>query len=182
MSSKISAVENWPEPAHLEDDASATLALVREHLSDFKPQFEFDLPHHWWSFALPHPSDGEYQFKVHGELGGERQISATPMQCSKHDQRRRFWYSSLEMAGFRNDALALEKSFHERITALLTRQTRIIEKKGIAWLSYRAEFLDQTGWLNLKGGVMYLGLGFGIPFVGKKRIYSSPPLVTIAQP
>ena len=131
MSLQASVLPNWPEPAHLEDDASATVALVQTHLSGFSPQFEFNMHHHWWSFSLPRPSDGEYQFTLHGELGGERQISAIPMHWAKDERRRRFWYSALEIAGFRNDATALEKSFHESVTALLTHPTRIIEKKGI---------------------------------------------------
>ena len=182
MSSEIRVVESWPEPANLEHDASATVALVREHLSEFSPKLKLDLPRHWWSFALPCPSDAEYQFTVHGGLDGERQIAAHLMQFAQNRRRHRFWYSPLEMAHFRNDASSLEKSFHDRVTSLLTRPTRIMEKKGVVWLSYRAEYLNETGWHNLRGGVTYLGLGLGIPFFGKKRIYSSPPLTSVAQP
>ena len=49
------------------------------------------------------------------------------------------------------------------------------------WLSYKAEYQDDAGWHKLSGGVSYLGLGLGIPKLGKRHVYSSPPVVNCVQ-
>src|SRR6266511_2898510 len=85
-------------------------------------------------------------------------------ECSSHD---RFWYSPMELADFRYDVSELERLSHERVRALMVCSTRIVESKGIVLLGYTAEYQSEAGWQRL-GGISYLGLGFGIPFVGKK--------------
>lgn len=87
----------------------------------------------------------------------------------------------MELADFRDDTSALEKVFRQRVSGLLESSTRIAEKKGIVLLSYRAEYQSSAGWQNL-GGVSYLGLGFGVPFIGKKHVYTSPQIAGVAQP
>lgn len=86
----------------------------------------------------------------------------------------------MELASFRDDAAKLETVFHERLRGLLQHPTRIIENKGVILLSYSAAYQNDDGWQSL-GGVGYLGLGFGIPLVGKKRVYTSPPAASCAQ-
>jgi len=86
----------------------------------------------------------------------------------------------MELADFRDDVSELERLFHERVRALMVCSTRIVESKGIVLLGYTAEYQSEAGWQRL-GGISYLGLGFGIPFVGKKRVYTSPPIVSCAQ-
>ncbi len=50
------------------------------------------------------------------------------------------------------------------------------------WLSYSGEYQREDGWRTL-GGIGYLGLGLGIPFIGigRTHVYSSPPIVGVAQ-
>lgn len=164
-----------------EEDASVTMKLVQEYLPRFEPKIELDLQHGWWTVALPCPTGAEYQFSLHGELGGERQVSARLTEFRDSYSRHGFWYSALELADFRDDASTLQNIFHELVRALMAYPTRITEKKGVLWLSYRAEYQKKTGWQRLRGGVKYLGLGFGVPFIGKKRVYTSPPVVSWAE-
>jgi hypothetical protein len=79
----------------------------------------------------------------------------------------------MEMPSFRDDFPKLEALFHERLEGLLRYPTRIFEKRGILWLSYWAEYQSDAGWKRL-GGVANLGLGLGIPIIGKRQIYRSP--------
>jgi hypothetical protein len=160
------------EPALLEENAAPTIRLIRTYLSAFEPDIELDLKHGCWALRVPCPPRAEYQFSLHGQVEGERQISARLTRCV---QRHHFWYSAMELAAFRDDASALEEVFHQRVGGLLESPTRIIEKKGIVWLSYRAEYQSRAGWQNL-GGVSYLGIGLGVPFIGKKHVYSSPQI------
>jgi hypothetical protein len=168
------------QPERIEDDVSATVELIQTYLSRFEPNVELDQQHGWWTVELPRPAGGEYRFSLHGELGGERQISARLARTTKSRTRTRFWYSPLELADFRDDPSKLERLFHERLKALMVFPTRIVENKGIILLSYSAEYQGEAGWQRL-GDVSYLGLGFGIPLVGKKRVYISPPVVNCSQ-
>ncbi len=167
------------DPRYVEEDASATVKLVQTYLSQFEPTVEGDPKHGWWTLRLPFPDSAEYQFSLHGELGGERQISSRLTQSK--GSRSRFWYSAMELADFHNDSSKLEALFHQQVGAVLQYPTRIVEKKGVLWLSYRAEYQVNADWQRLRGGVTYLGLGFGIPFIGRKRVYTSPPLVSCVQ-
>jgi hypothetical protein len=170
------------DPRSLEDDASATVSVVQRYLPLFKPNFKLDLKHGWWSFELPRSPAAEYQFSLNGELGGERQMSARRAQdAEKSVSTNHFWYGAMEMADFRDDSSRLEMLFHEQVVSLLRYPTRIVENKGVIWLSYRAEYQSDAGWRRLRGGVSYLGLGFGIPFFGKERVYTSPAVVSWAQ-
>jgi hypothetical protein len=167
------------EPSWLQDDASRTVSVIRTYLPYFEPKIESDVQHGWWTFSLPSPHGAEYRFSLHGELGGERQMSARLTQSREVSTRYRFWYCAMERTG-RDDASKLETKFHERLTGLLKYPTRIIENKGVILLSYSAEYQNDAGWQSL-GGVGYLGLGFEIPLVGKKRIYTSPPVASCTQ-
>jgi hypothetical protein len=168
----------WLE-SDFQDDASPTVELIRKHLPHFEPKIEFHQEFGWWDLRLPIPDGAEYRFSLHGQLGGERQISATPLvQTGVRPQR--FWYSPLELAAFRDDASKLDAVFQERVDGLLQHPTRIFEKKGVIWLSYRAEYRTDAGWKRM-GGYMSLGVGLGVPFVGKMRIYTSPPVATREQ-
>ncbi len=159
----------------IEDDEVATVDLVRRFLPHFEPRIERG-KHDWWSLALPYPTTADYRFSLHGAFGGERQISARRTSIRENSKRRRFWYCSLELADFRNDVIALEAVFRDQIEKLMTSSTQITEKKGLMWISYRAQYESQEGLRRLRGGFSNIGLGLGIPFVGRKRIYKSPPL------
>ena len=168
------------DPQDARSDAAATIELVKTLMPGFEPELRLPLDVVWWSFKLPVPAKAEYEFSLSG-LGEERYIGATLLQFREERSRHRFWYCPLESAGFRDDAAKLEACFHEQVRRLLQHPTRITEKKGIIWLSYRGEYQSESGWQRLRGGVMYLGLGFGVPFFGKKRVYTSPPVVSWIQ-
>lgn len=157
------------------EDASATIELLQTFLPHFEPKVEIG-KYHWWSIELPCPADADYQFSLAGEPGGERQIHASPIGDAGGASR--FWYCALELADFRDNATALQGEFLEVVRTLVTHPTRITEKKGVFWLSYRAQYQDETGWRRLTGGASYLGLGAGIPFIGTKRTYKSPAIVS----
>jgi hypothetical protein len=168
-------------PQSLEDDASGTVRVVQGHLPHFKPAFTLNLQHGWWSFELPYPPEAEYRFSLHGEIGGERQITAQLTQIATSRLGKRFWYSAMELADFRDDSSKLEELFYEQVKSVLHYPTRIVENKGVILLSYRAEYQSDGGWRRLRGGVSYLGLGLGIPVFGKERVYTSPPVESWAQ-
>lgn len=170
------------DPRSAEEDASATVRVVQVYIPHFIPNFKLNPEHGWWSFELPRPLVAEYQFSLHGELGGERQMAARRTQDEeKPFSSNRFWYGAMEMADFRDDSSRLEALFHEQVKSLLQYPTRIVEDKGVIWLSYRAEYQSDAGWRRLQGGVSYLGLGLGIPFFGRKRVYTSPPVASGSQ-
>ena len=168
-------------PQSLEDDASGTVKVVQKYLPHFKPNFRLNLERGWWSFELPDPASAEYQFTLHGEIEGERQISAQLTQFATSRVRKPFWYSAMELADFRDDSSELGALFYEQVTSIVHYPTRIVENKGVIWLSYRAEYQSDAGWRRLRGGVSYLGLGFGIPLFGAERVYTSPPVESWAQ-
>jgi hypothetical protein len=157
--------------SHLQNDAAGAVALVRQYLPKFEAEFKFNLDQAWWSFALPCPAGAQYRFSLHGEVGGERQISA------QEQGHRRFWYSALEMTDFSDDASALNDEFERRLKLVLEHPTRITERRGIMWVSYKAEYEDDGSWHRLRGGVAYLGIGFGVPFFGTRCIYTSPRVI-----
>jgi len=168
-----------PDAEHLvyaKDDAQATMEFVKTFLPGFEPQLEVRTEFGWWLFTLPRPRNADYQFSLHGEIGGERQISAKLLR-PQESSAKRFWYLPLEMAGSRDSAAELQKSFHERVKNILSYPTRIIEKRGLFFLSHRAQFQSETGWQRV-GGVSRLSLGLGVPFIGWKRVYTSPAVVT----
>ena len=169
-------------PRGLEDDASATVKVVQTYLPGFEPRLKLDLKYEWWSFELPCPLGADYLFTLAGELGGQRQTEARLARGLKSDSAKRFWYGALEMADFKDDSSKLEDIFHQQVKSLLRYPTRIMESKGVMWLSYRAQFQSEEGWQRLRGGVSYLGLGFGVPFIGSRRVFTSPPLANRAQP
>jgi hypothetical protein len=107
-------------------------------------------------------------------------MSARLMQSGQSNSRHRFWYCAMELASFRDDAAKLETEFHKRLTGALQHPTRIIENKGVILLSYSGSYHDGAGWQSL-GGVGYLGLGLGIPLVGKEHVYTSPPVGSFVQ-
>ena len=162
-------------PEQIEQDASATVRLIKTHVPHFEPKIEPDYQYECWTIKLPCPPSAEYRFNLHGLLLGERQISADLVGPGATRSPKSFWYSPMELADFSRDASKLESIFHERVEALLKHPTRIVENRGVLLLSYNGEYQSEAGWLTL-GGVTYLGLGLGIPFVGKRHVYTSPPI------
>lgn len=175
MSTGVIVADGGQEPERVKDDLAPTLVLVRTHLYLCEPKINIGKDG-WWSAELPRPSSAAYQFSLHGGWGGGRQISAQPIGI-KGVTPRSFWYAAFELAAFRSNASKLEQVFHERVKALMSSPTRIVESKGIVLLGYRCEYQTEAGWQRL-GGVSYFGLGFEIPFIGKKRVFTSPPVAS----
>jgi hypothetical protein len=167
------------QPECVEADASKTVALIRTYLPEHRAKVEIK-QNGWWTVELPHPASADYQFRLHGEPGGERQISARPIRTTESRPRNRFWSLRMELAGSSDDASKLEEAFLETVKALMSSPTRIVERKGVIWRSYKGAYQTEGGWQRM-GSAFYLALGFGIPFVAKKIVYTSPPVGSFAQ-
>lgn len=154
----------------------ATLTLLKEHLPDFVPiihQQSFG----WKRIALPLAEGADYRFSVHEDANcDERQISASLANEASKDKY--FWYMPLEFPDFHNSAEELAKCYLGTLLHLLTRQTRIIQTKGLLNWSFRCESLNGQNWEHVYG---HLGLRISCKaprIKGRKRVYTSPPLST----
>ena len=156
MSNGTIVADGGQGPERVRDDLAPTLVLVRTHLYLCVPKINLGKDG-WWSVELPRPSSAAYQFSLHGGWGGERQISAQPVGI-KSVNPKGFWYAAFELADFRGNASKLEQVFHERVKALMSCPTRIVESKGIVLLGYRCDYQTQAGWQRLGGLVLRPGL------------------------
>ena len=89
---------------------------------------------------LPTPPDAEYFFRLWFYEGGERQIGARLIQDRSDDTY--FWYRPLEMAEFRGSEDDLVSEFCEELKALLTHETRIVQRKGWLFWHFRCEYRE----------------------------------------
>jgi hypothetical protein len=155
-----------------------TAALLRDLLPGFNPTIEaaYPLRHSGESIAklnLPTASGAEYSFTLWFDESGERQISAKLKQY-KND-RPYFWYRPFELAEFRNNVEKLEAKFCDELGILLTHETRIIQRKGWLFWSFRCEYHEGENWKGVYG---HMALRWFKPpqIIGKSRVYRSAPV------
>jgi hypothetical protein len=155
-----------------------TLGLLRFLLPDFNPVIQpagaEGYGAHIGKLDLPPAHGADYFFRLWLYPDGERQISARLVEDSR--EATYFWYRPFELAEFRGSTEDLISVFREKLEALLTHETRIIQRKG--WLSwhFRCEYRASGNWKCLYRHSALRG-GFKPPQIrGRRRIYSSAAL------
>jgi|SRR6266446_157504 hypothetical protein len=118
---------------------------------------------------LPTAQDAEYFFRVWFDAGGERQITAQLVRRRSVDTY--FWYRPLEMGEFNGSEDNLVIKFCQELEALLTHETRIVQRKGWLFWHFRCEY---------RGHSVFRGGRFKVPQIeGRKRVYHSAPIVSV---
>ncbi len=154
-----------------------TLALLNRLLGDrnsvihpIESQGDF---HEKTRIDLPTAPGAEYFFRLWFYEGGERQISAQLIQHRSDDTY--FWYRPLEMGEFRGSEDDLVNEFCEELEALLTHETRIVQRKGWLFWHFRCEYRAGEKWKNVCSHSAFRGGGFKAPQInGRRRVYSAP--------
>ncbi|HYL67814.1 MAG TPA: hypothetical protein VEX69_01485 [Candidatus Limnocylindria bacterium] len=125
---------------------------------------------------LPIAPGAEYFFRLSFYEDGERQISAQLIEHSGDETY--FWYRPLEMGEFRGSEDDLVCEFCEELEALLTHETRIVQRKGWVFWHFRCEYRTGEKWKSVCSHSAFRG-SFKPPHIdGKRRVYHSPPVAT----
>ena len=149
---------------------TGAVELIRRYLPEFAKQLE--ITDKWWSLRLPVALEADYTFVLYGYPDGSRQIRAVLVH--QPEDGRSFWYTRFERSSFGSDLTKLHDCFNQVVEKILRYQTRIIEKRGVVWLTYCCDYQNGTAWKRLGPEVSTRRLRFGMPFIGMKRIYRSP--------
>jgi hypothetical protein len=156
-----------------------TLRLLNLHLPDFNPVIQ---PVEGLKVTGPHicrldlpPAHGaDYFFRLWFSPDGERQIGAKLVEDS--DDASYFWYRPFELAEFRDSNEDLVNTFCEKLEALITHETRIIQRKGWLCWHFRCDYRASENWKCLYRHSALRG-GFKPPQIrGRRRVYSSAAL------
>ena len=127
---------------------------------------------------LPTAPGAEYFFRVWFHEDGERQISAHLIQHRSDDTY--FWYRSLEMAEFNGSKDDLLIEFCEELEALLTHETRIVQRKGWIFWHFRCDYRTEEKWKSVCGHSAFRGGRLKPPKIkGRKQIYHSAPIASV---
>jgi hypothetical protein len=156
-----------------------TLGLLRFLLPDFNPIIEpagaEGYSAHIGRLDLPPAHGADYYFRLWLYPYGDREICAELVEDSRDGTY--FWSRLFELAEFRGSKERLISAFHEELEALITHETRIIQRKGwLAW-HFRCEYRASGNWECLSGHSALRG-GFKPPQIrGRRRVYGSAALI-----
>jgi hypothetical protein len=126
---------------------------------------------------LPTALGAEYFFRLWFYEGGERQISAHLIQRPSDDTY--FWYRPLEMGEFNGSEDNLVSEFCAELEALLTHETRIVQRKGWLFWHFRCEYRAEEKWKSVCSHSAFRGGRFKPPRIkGRRRIYHSAPIAS----
>ena len=120
-----------------------TMELLETYYPGFKPTITRNGD--FLSFSLPADNESEYSF-VLTEFVGERQITAKRVQSPPGEY---FWYHQFESADYKDDVSRLTDAFNKKLAIILSHDTRVRQRVGIVWASFRCEYLDAGRWRNL---------------------------------
>jgi hypothetical protein len=154
-----------------------TLRLLSLLLPDFNPVEGAKFTGlHLWRIDLP-PADGaDYFFRLWFYSDGERQIGAQLVEDS--DDARYFWYRPFESAEFRESNVDLVNAFCKELEALITHETRIIQRKGWLFWHFRCDYRASENWKCLYKHAAFRGGGFKpLEARVRKRVYGSAALI-----
>jgi hypothetical protein len=156
-----------------------TLRLLNLLLPDFNPVIQpvegskVTGPH-TCRLELPPAHGADYFFCLWFYPDGERQIGAKLVEVS--DDARYFWYRPFELAEFRDSNEDLVNVFCEQLDALITHETRIIQRKGWLFWHFRCDYRASGNWKCLYRHSALRGGFKPAPIKGRKRVYGSPAL------
>ena len=147
-----------------------TLQLVQEITG--RAESLQEVRHDWSLLHLPPAPNGDYSIEVYVYADGEPEISAQLVGAPTH---LHFWYHPFEIYDFGSEQ-ERDEDFIEAVRLLLTRRSRIRQKKGLFSCSFVCEVDDNGSWKRLGPGMSALRFtGFRFP-PGWRRVYHSSPL------
>ena len=124
---------------------------------------------------LPPATGAEYFFRLWFYEGGDREISAVLIGHQNDDAY--FWYRPLEMGESNESEDDLVSEFCEKLEALLTHETRVVQRKGWLFWHFRCEYYTGEKWKSVYGYSAFRGGRFKVPQIkGRKRVYHSAPI------
>jgi hypothetical protein len=123
--------------------------------------------------SLPASSGADYSFKLW--LLPEKQIQAVLLADDSSEIS--FWYRPFEDADFNNSVDLRNKAFLETVELLISHETRIVQKVGLLFDSFRCEYKTAGGWHTVDS-MGYFRMGnFNTPRIkGRRHIYYSAAL------
>jgi hypothetical protein len=124
---------------------------------------------------LPAAPGAEYSFELY--VRPEKQIHAKLINADLWGLY--FWSMRFEEAAFNNSLEKLDAAFIETLELLISRETRIVQRRSFFRDSFRCEYKGASGWQRLYEacGLRMGGFGFKVPRIaGRERIYRSPAL------
>ena len=161
-----------------------TLALLNRLLGDYGPVFhtleqQGNSRENISRLDLPTAPGAEYSFRLWFYEDGERQIGAQLIEPPSDETY--FWYRPLELAEFRGSEDDLVSKFCQVLEALLTHETRIVQRKGWFFWHFRCEYRAGDEWKSVYSHSAFRGGGFKPPHIkGRRRVYHSAPIATVA--
>ena len=160
-------------PARIDEK---TLVLLNDLLGHpVEPQH--DSRSNFFRIDLAPAHGAEYFFTLWFHEDGERQISAQLIQDRSDDTY--FWCRTLEMAEFGGREHDLLNAFCEELEALLTHETRIVQRKGWIFWHFHCEYRAGETWKSVGSQSAFRGSNFRFPKIeGRKRVYHSAPIAS----
>jgi hypothetical protein len=125
------------------------------------------------TIELPRPPEADYFFSLHLYPDGEKGISANLPDSNREIY---FWFKTFELPDYKNEVDRLDHDFLKTVETLLTRETMILQKKGLLWHTFRLAYRvgEEGRVLSSHAGFR---LGFAAPRIqGREHTYRSGPL------
>jgi hypothetical protein len=151
-----------------------TRALLSRFLSGFDPVVDLVKSplENFTRIDLPLASSAEYFFRLWFFDGGEREISAVLTRKQTDDAY--FWHRPFELAEFKSSEADLVDKFCRELEALLTHETRIVQRKGWLLWHFRCEYRAGNVWENVYNHAALRGPKWNLPHIdGRSRVYYS---------
>jgi hypothetical protein len=145
---------------------------VEKLLKDWMPDSTLAPQRESWGerLELPVAKGGEYGFVLYEyKDSAERQVAARRLGASDEEY---FWYAALEYG----EAHVITEQYRELVTLVLTRPTRIIQRKGLVFWHFRCEALTDGKWKRVSGNSVLKGAGKVPMIAGRRQVYASPAL------
>lgn len=125
---------------------------------------------------LPPAQGADYQFLLYFEP--EMQIHA---RLLGRDQKQYFWYMPFEDAAYRHDPEKLRTAFVSTAEELILRPTRVVQKRGLLFDSFKLESQRDGRWVQVYK-MACLRFAFKVPPIRGTHVYFSSPVVQSPRP
>jgi hypothetical protein len=121
---------------------------------------------------LPAAPSADYHFRLW--VSPEIQISAVLLSDGTSNY---FWYMPFESAAYGNLASELQKALDQTLESLISHETRITQKRGLLFHTFKCEFKSPRGWKRVYGHSALRYTNFQPPQTAeRKRVYRSPAI------
>ena len=106
---------------------------------------------------LPAAVGADYAFELWQYNDGQRHIYARRIGTCEAEY---FWYLSVEYGS----AEEIKKSYLKVVQTVLTNNTRIVQKNGLLWVTFRCDYESESRWKRVSG-VSALRSSFTFPTI-----------------